>query len=64
MKRMTMSLLLLFIVPAFAYAQPSILFHDVTYDSGTVNQGDKIEHVFDFVNDGDAELVIEKVTGS
>jgi hypothetical protein len=64
MKRIAMSLLFLLIVPALAYAQPSILFHDVAYDFGTVSQGDKIEHLFEFVNDGDAELVIEKVSGS
>ncbi len=64
MKRITLSLLFLFIVPAFAYAQPSISFQAVNYDFGMVSQGDKIEHLFEFVNDGDAELVIEKVSGS
>ncbi len=64
MKRITASLLFILIVPALAYAQPSILFQAVNYDFGMVNQGDKIEHLFEFVNDGDAELVIEKVSGS
>lgn len=64
MKRIAMSLFFLFVASAFAYAQPSIRFHDVSYDFGTVRQEDKIEHVFEFANDGDTELVIEKVSGS
>jgi hypothetical protein len=64
MKQIIVSFLFLFVLPALANAQPSIRFHDIAYDFGTVNQEGKIEHVFEFVNDGDTELVIEKVTGS
>jgi hypothetical protein len=51
-------------VPTMACAQSAIHFHDVTYDFGMVRRDDKMEHVFEFVNNGDADLVVEKVSAS
>ena len=45
-------------------AAPSILFDDEVYDFGDVVQGESLEHVFTFTNEGDETLVIEKVTAS
>ncbi|GBE37224.1 hypothetical protein BMS3Bbin07_01384 [bacterium BMS3Bbin07] len=47
-----------------AFAEPSILFEDKTFDFGDVSQGDLLEHAFVFSNDGADILVIEKVTAS
>lgn len=56
--------LFLILLPAVSFAQPSIVFEAESYDSGTVNQGDILEHIFNFTNAGDKELVIEKVSPS
>jgi len=63
MKRCVL-LVFLFILPAFAYAQPSIKFDEETHDFGTVPRGDAIEHDFVFTNSGDQELIIEKLIPS
>jgi len=64
MRKKIITLLFFSMVPTLACAQSAIHFHDVTYDFGMVRQDDKIEHVFQFVNDGDADLVVEKVSAS
>lgn len=49
-------------------ADPSTLgkfsFKEMEYDFGTINEGQVVEHVFKFVNDGQAPLVISNVTAS
>jgi len=63
MKRiMLIALFLLF--PLLAYAQPSIVFDEEAYDFGPVSDVDTIEHIFEFTNTGDKELLIEKVIAS
>lgn len=54
----------LFLVSAVSYAQPSIVFDAETYDFGTVSKVDTIEHVFEFTNTGDQEIVIDKLIPS
>lgn len=40
---------------------PAITFEELTFDFGDINQGDKVEHIFNFENTGDAPLVITNV---
>jgi len=49
---------------SFSYAQPAISFHQLTYDFAVIGQEDQVEHVFEFANTGDQELVIEKLQAS
>ncbi len=56
--------LLVLLSPAISQASPAISFGETTIDFGEVTQGQRVEHVFEFVNSGDEDLVIEKVTGS
>jgi len=49
---------------SFSYAQPAISFHQLAYDFATIAQEDQVEHVFEFANTGDQELVIEKLHAS
>jgi hypothetical protein len=62
-KEIFMALLMLFL-PAVLHAQPVIHFQEISHSFGTISQADKAEHIFEFVNKGDQELVIEKVTSS
>jgi len=57
-------LLPLILVPSVAYTQPSINFNELKYDFGVVIQDEKAGHVFEFMNNGDKDLIIEKVTAS
>jgi hypothetical protein len=49
-------------------ADPSTLggfqFSEMTYDFGTINEGQVIERVFNFTNNGQAPLVISNITAS
>ena len=52
----------------YAYAQdetsqpgPSITFEQSSHDFGDIHQGDKVTHVFNFENTGDAPLIISNV---
>lgn len=62
--RKTFLLMFLLIFPAVSFAQPSIMFNTESYDFGTITQGDKIEHAFDFKNNGKEDLVIERLAPS
>jgi hypothetical protein len=60
-------IILFFIVlllPVYTYAQPSIVFNAENHDFGTISESKKIEHVFDFTNKGNEELVIERLVPS
>lgn len=57
-------LILFLFLPSVSSAQPVIDFASESYDAGIVSQGDIIEHTFEFTNEGDEELIIEKVTPS
>ena len=53
-------------IPATAVDKnaPELKFDIETYDFGTIKQGDKVTHDFDFVNTGKEPLVISQATGS
>lgn len=57
-------LLVVLLSPSMSQASPSIRFDETTFDFGEVAQGQRVVHVFEFVNAGDEDLVVEKVTGS
>jgi len=40
------------------------MFTAENYDFGTITQADKIEHAFDFKNNGNEDLVIERLAPS
>jgi len=44
--------------------KPVISFDSREFDFGTIEQGEKVEHVFKFKNTGDAVLHVEKVRSS
>ena len=43
---------------------PSFEFADESFDFGTINEGDVVDHVFAFTNTGDAPLIISSATAS
>ncbi len=49
---------------SFSYAQPVVRFIQLDQDFGTVSDMDTIEHVFEFSNAGDSDLVVEKVVAT
>lgn len=51
-------------VPSLALAQPSMVFDSEDVDFGEVDSGAVLEHVFEFVNTGTEELVIESIKPS
>jgi Protein of unknown function (DUF1573) len=55
--------LLIFLVlfPATCFSQSSIVFDSESHDFGILQPGGKIEHTFDFKNNGNEELVIERL---
>lgn len=57
-------LFLALLVPVTAFAQPVMIFEELSYDFGIVEEGPKLEHAFEFKNEGTAELVIEKLEAS
>lgn len=42
----------------------SISFKENEWDFGTIDEGDRVEHVFEFTNTGSEPLVLEKCKGS
>jgi hypothetical protein len=57
-------LVFLLLFPVISYAQPSIQFEEESYDFGEVEAGEAVEHIFEFTNTGNEELVIEKLVPS
>ncbi len=43
---------------------PAFEFEEESFDFGTINEGDVVEHVFKFKNIGEAPLIIQTATGS
>ena len=43
---------------------PTLNFSEEAYDFGTINEGEIVSHVFSFVNEGDAPLIISSATAS
>ncbi|MHB8883134.1 MAG: DUF1573 domain-containing protein [Thermodesulfovibrionales bacterium] len=64
MKKLNVLALFILFLPSVLYAQPVVSFTELSYNFGTVVQAQKAEHLFEFVNKGDHELVIEKVSSS
>jgi hypothetical protein len=61
MRMLILSVLLALLIPALASAQPAIVFDTAERDFGTIAAGPPVEHVFEFVNAGDEDLVIRKL---
>jgi len=64
MKKKFFLMTIILLLPVLAYAQPSITFDSEEHDFGTVAPVDTIEHVFEFTNTGDQDLVIQKLSSS
>jgi cytochrome c553 len=64
MKRVLLAAILIFLSQSLSYAQPVARFTEVEYDFGNVSSQDKIEHLFEFSNTGDEDLVIEKAAAT
>jgi hypothetical protein len=43
---------------------PEFTFNETTFDFGTLNAGDKVEHEFIFKNTGSSDLLISQANGS
>jgi len=57
-------LLILLILPLYAFAVPVITTETLEYDFGEVAQGDKVSYTFRFKNSGDELLEISSVSSS
>jgi len=64
MKTAIFSLCCLLLITSSSNAQPAISFSQLNYDFATIGQEDQVEHVFEFTNTGDMELVIDKLQAS
>ena len=59
------SVFILLVASVVSNAQPAIYFEKLEDDLGTITQKeDRVEHVFEFANRGDQELLIEKLVPS
>ena len=68
MKNIFSVLFLLAFLPAFSQESeveqapgPYMTFEEESYDFGDINQGDKVEYVFNFENTGDTPLIITNI---
>ena len=64
MKRIVFIAFFIFLTQSLSNAQPVANFTEVDYDFGNVSEGDMTEHVFEFSNTGDTDLLIEKVVAT
>ena len=64
MKKVFFFTMIILLLPVISCAQPSIAFDSEEHDFGTVAPVDTIEHVFEFTNTGDQDLLIEKLGSS
>jgi hypothetical protein len=51
-------------VAGLASGQPKLIFKETAWDFGKVKQGEVLSHEFAFTNEGDATLVIQRVSTS
>ena len=58
------SLISLCLFTSFAFASPALQVKTPTFNFGEIYQGDKVPHVFEFANQGDDPLVIDRVRSS
>ena len=64
MKRIFLATVFIFLTQAISHAQPVARFAQVDQDFGSVSDKDTVQHVFEFSNAGDEDLVIEKVVAT
>lgn len=64
MQKCLVLLLILLILPLYAFAVPVITTETLEYDFGEVAQGDKVSYTFRFKNSGDELLEISSVSSS
>ena len=64
MKKIIFLMTIILLLPVLSYAQPSIAFDSEEHDFGTVAPVETIEHVFEFTNAGDQDLLIQKLGSS
>ena len=74
MKQYIMTFILSFFVVTFTIAQDlltpeqgpttTMQFEETVFDWGTIDEGDKISHIFTFTNTGDLPLIIKDAKGS
>lgn len=58
------TILLICLSASFAFAVPDLQVDNPNFDFGEVFQGDRVLHVFEFVNKGDETLIIDRVNSS
>jgi hypothetical protein len=56
--------MLFFLIPSFSSAQPVIVFEAENHDFGALRAGTPAEHAFEFLNSGNEDLVIQKLSTS
>lgn len=64
MKRLGLLLVFLFLVVPHVFAAPKLTAEMLNYDFGTIFQGEKVEQIFRFRNDGDELLIVGNVRSS
>jgi|OpeIllAssembly_1097287.scaffolds.fasta_scaffold195541_1 cytochrome c5 len=64
MKKFIIAAIIVFLTQSISHAQPVTKFTQVDFDFGNVSEGDKTEHVFEFSNTGDHDLLIDKVVAT
>ncbi len=64
MKRSCLLLLFLFFIVPPVFSAPKLTFETLNYDFGTIFQGEQVEQVFRFRNDGDQLLTVGNVRSS
>lgn len=57
-------IIILVVFPAVCFAQPSIVFNKEKQDFGEVKKGTELEYTFEFINEGDQDLIISKIITS
>jgi hypothetical protein len=58
------SLISLCLFTSFAFASPDLQVETPTFNFGEIYQGDKVPHVFEFTNQGEDPLIIDRVRSS
>jgi hypothetical protein len=57
-------IVLILLLPGFAFAEPGISFQNPVHDFGVAKPGDVLTPTFEFSNTGTDELIIEHVSAS
>lgn len=62
--RIFFAAILLLLTQSLSYAEPVTRFNQIEHDFGDVSAGEQFEHVFEFSNAGEDDLIIEKAIAS